>query len=124
MMKIQTKNKYSDISPNLRITLDPACSYVINIQKGGIIDQISCIVRDRWYLLYTTIISLLLLFLSTRINHGHNQTPIIIITIFLSFCYNLMFECLIALAIICVFIIGLCCCIIFFGSVAHNIAVR
>lgn len=124
MMKIQTKNKYSNISPNLRITLDPACSYVINIQKGGIIDQISCIVRDRWYLLYTTIISLLLLFLSTRINHGHNQTPIIIITIFLSFCYNLIFECLIALAIICVFTIGLCCCIIFFGSVAHNIAVR
>lgn len=124
IMKIQTKNKNSNISPNLRITLDPACSYVINIQKGGIVDQISCIVRDRWYLLYTTIISLLLLFLSTRINHGHNQTPIIIITIFLSFCYNLMFECLIALAIICVFTIGLCCCIIFFGSVAHNIAVR
>ncbi|CAK9833286.1 GPI inositol-deacylase [Anthophora retusa] len=123
-MKIQTKYKYSNISQNLRITLDPACSYAINIQQGGIIDRISCIVRDRWYLLYTTIISLLLLSLSVRINHGLEQTPIIVITVFLSFCYDLMFECLVALAILCVFTIGLCCCVIFLGSVAHSIAVR
>lgn len=123
-MKIQTRYKYSNILPNLRITLDPACSYVINIQEGGIIDRISCIVRDRWYLLYTTVVSLLLLFLSTRINHGLKQTPIIVITILFSIYYNLIFECLIALAIICVFTIGLCCSIIFLGSVAHSIAVR
>ncbi|KAK9296931.1 hypothetical protein QLX08_009191 [Tetragonisca angustula] len=123
-MKVQIKHKYSNVSPHLRITLDPACSYIINIQEAGIIDRISCIVRDRWYLLYTTIISLLLLFLSTRINHGLKQTPIIVITVFLSYYYNLMFECLVALAIVCIFTIGLCCSIIFLGSVAHNIAVR
>ncbi|KOC65133.1 GPI inositol-deacylase, partial [Habropoda laboriosa] len=70
-MKIQTKYKYSNVSQNLRITLDPACSYAINIQQGGIIDRISF-----------------------------------------------------ALAILCVFVIGLCCSIIFLGSVAHSIAVR
>lgn len=123
-MKVQIKHKYSNVSPNLRITLDPVCSYIINIQEAGIIDRISCIVRDRWYLLYTTIISLLLLFLSTRINHGLKQTPIIVITVFLSYYYDLMFECLVALAIVCIFTIGLCCSIIFLGSVAHNIAVR
>ena len=49
--------------------------------------------RDRWYLLYTTIISLLLLFLSTRINHGLEPTPIIVITIYLSYCNTLaIFE--------------------------------
>lgn len=123
-MKVQTGYKYSNVFSKLRITLDPACSYIINIEEGGIIDRISCIVRDRWYLLYTTIISLLLLFLSTRINHGLKQTPIIVITIYLSYCYNLMFECLVALAIVCVFTVGLCCSIIFLGSVAHSIAVR
>ncbi|XP_043264024.1 GPI inositol-deacylase-like [Colletes gigas] len=123
-MKLQTSHKYSSVSPYLRITLDPACSYTINIQKSGIIDQISCIVRDRWYLLYTTIISLLLVFLSMRINHRHDQTPTIVVTIFLSFYYHLIFECLIALAILCVFAIGICCTIIFLGSVAHSIAVR
>ncbi|XP_060811024.1 GPI inositol-deacylase isoform X1 [Bombus pascuorum] len=123
-MKVQTGYKYSNVFPKLRITLDPACSYIINIEEGGIIDRISCIVRDRWYLLYTTIISLLLLFLSTRINHGLEPTPIIVITIYLSYCYNLMFECLVALAIVCIFTIGLCCSIIFLGSVAHSIAVR
>lgn len=123
-MKIQTKyNKFND-SSSLRITLDPACSYIINIQKGGIIDRISILVRDRWYLLYTTIIGLLLLFLSTRINHGLKQTPVIVTTVFLSYFYDLMFECLITLAILCVFTIGLCCSIIFLGSVAHSIAVR
>lgn len=123
-MKVQTRYKYSNVSASLRITLDPSCSYTINIQKGGIIDQISCTVRDRWYLLYTTIISLLLIFLSIRINHNHEQIPTIMVTIFLSFYYDLMFECLIALAILSIFAIGLCLTIIFLGSVAHSIAVR
>ncbi|CAL7936022.1 unnamed protein product [Xylocopa violacea] len=123
-MKVQTKYKYSTVFPSLRITLDPACSYVININEGGIIDRLSCTVRDRWYLLYTTTISILLLFLSTRINYGLEQTPVIVITIFFSYCYDLMFELLIATAILCVFTIGLCSSVIFFGSVAHNIAVR
>ncbi|XP_076243690.1 GPI inositol-deacylase [Calliopsis andreniformis] len=123
-MRIQTRNEHSNVSPSLRITLDPACSYAINIQESGIVDQISCIVRDRWYLLYTTIISLLLVSLSIKVNHGHEKTPTIIVTIFLAYCYGLMFECLIALAILCVFTIGLCCSIIFLGSVAHSIAVR
>lgn len=123
-MKIQSRDKHFDTSPSLRITLDPACSYTINIQESGIIDQISCIVRDRWHLLYTTIISLLLVFLSIKINHGHEQTPIIMVTIFLAYYHGLMFECLIALAVLSVFTIGLCCCIIFLGSVVHSIAVR
>ncbi|XP_015438322.1 PREDICTED: GPI inositol-deacylase [Dufourea novaeangliae] len=123
-MKIQTKSKHSNVSAKLRLTLYPACSYTINVQEGGIIDKISCIVRDRWYLLYTTIISLLLIFLSIRINHGCEQLPTIVITIFLSYYYGLVFECLIALAILCIFTIGLCCSIIFLGSVAHGIAVR
>lgn len=125
MMRVQTKSKYSDqVFPSLRITLDPACSYMIDVRKGGIIDRISCIVRDRWHLLYTTAVSLLLLILSTRINEGHEGTPILAITVCLSFCYELMFECLVALAIICVFTIGLCCSVIFLGSVAHSVAVR
>ncbi|XP_012138949.2 GPI inositol-deacylase isoform X1 [Megachile rotundata] len=123
-LKIQTRHDTSNVSANLRITLDPACLYTINIQESGIIDKISCIVRDRWYLLYTTIISLLLIFLSIKTNHDNEQIPIVLITIFFSFYYNLIFESLVSMAIICVFIIGLCCSVIFLGSVAHSIAVR
>ncbi|XP_034175717.1 GPI inositol-deacylase [Osmia lignaria lignaria] len=123
-LKVQTKYDSSNISASLRITLDPACLYEINIRESGIIDQISCIVRDRWYLLYTTIISLLLVFLSIRINPGHEQIPVILITIFFSFYYNLVLESLVATAILCALTIGVCCSIIFLGSVAHSIAVR
>ncbi|XP_076379241.1 GPI inositol-deacylase isoform X2 [Megalopta genalis] len=123
-MKIQTDYKQFNVSPYLRLTLNPACSYMFNIQEGGIIDRISIIVRDRWYLLYTTIISLLLLLLSIRINHSREQLPTIVVTIFLSYYYGLIFECLIAMAILSAFTIGLCCSIIFLGSVAHGIAVR
>ena len=123
-MKVQTGGKHSDATPSLRITLDSACSYEINIQESGIIDQLSCVVRDRWHLLYTTIISILLVFLSIKINHGCEKLPTIAVTIILSYCYGLMLECLVALAILCVFTITLCCSIIFLGSVAHSIAVR
>lgn len=123
-MKVQTADKHSDATPSLRITLDSACSYEINIQESGVIDQLSCIVRDRWHLLYTTIISILLVFLSIKINHGREKLPTIAVTIILSYYYGLMLECLVALAILCVFTIALCCSIIFLGSVAHSIAVR
>ncbi|XP_076646115.1 GPI inositol-deacylase isoform X2 [Halictus rubicundus] len=123
-MKIQTNYKHSNVSSYLRLTLNQACSYTLNIQEGGIIDQLSVIVRDRWYLLYTTIISLLLVLLSIRINQGREQLPIIVVTVFLSYYYGLLFECLVATALLCVFTIGLCCSILFLASVAHGIAVR
>ncbi|XP_017887892.1 GPI inositol-deacylase isoform X2 [Ceratina calcarata] len=123
-MKVQTRPRQPDVFPSLRLTLDPACSYMIDIKKAGIIDRISCIVRDRWHLLYTTAVALLLLILSTRITHGHERTPILVITICLSFCYELTFECLVASAILCVFTIGLCCSVVLLGSLAHSIAVR
>ncbi|XP_076290092.1 GPI inositol-deacylase [Lasioglossum baleicum] len=123
-MKIQTNFKHSNVSPHLKLTLNRACSYTFNIQEGGIIDQISVIVRDRWYLLYTTIISLLLILLSIRVNQGREQLPTIVVTVFLSYYYGLMFECLVATGFLCVFTIGLCCSILFLASVAHGIAVR
>ncbi|XP_078034051.1 GPI inositol-deacylase isoform X2 [Augochlora pura] len=123
-MKIQTNYKQFNVSPYLRLTLNPACSYKFNIQEGGIIDRISIIIRERWYLLYTTIVSLLLLLLSMRINQNREQLPTIVVTIFLSYYHGLIYECLIAMAILSAFTIGLCCSIIFLGSVAHGIAVR
>lgn len=108
---------------SLRLTLDPECSYAINIQPGGIIDKISCRIRDRWPLLYLAIISLLLLFVSIRIRSS-DMLPTIIVTIILSFIFNVTYETCIALCIISISAFVVCCSVIFFGSVAHGIAVK
>lgn len=121
---MQTLYGRSNDTANLRVTLEPECIYMINIQPGGIIDKISCRIRDRWPLLYITIISLLLLFISMRIHYDSDTQPIIIITIILSFVFNITYETCIALCIIGISAIGVCCSVIFLGSVAHGIAVR
>lgn len=108
---------------DLRVTLDPECSYAINIQPGGIIDKISCRIRDRWPLLYITIISLLLLFISMMV-HSTDKLQAVIITIILSFIFNITYEACIALCIISISAIAVCCCVIFLGSIAHGIAVK
>lgn len=123
-MKMQTLYGHFNDTASLRVTLEPECIYMINIQPGGIIDKISCRVRDRWPLLYTAIISLLLLFVSLRIHYSSDMLPTIIITIILSFVFNVTYETCIALCIIGISAIGVCCSVIFLGSVAHGIAVR
>lgn len=121
-MKMQTLYGRFNDTANLRVTLEPECIYMINIQPGGIIDKISCRIRDRWPLLYIAIISLLLLFISMRVHY--DTLPTIIITIILSFVFNITYEICIALCIIGISAIGVCCSVIFLGSVAHGIAVR
>lgn len=122
-IKMQTLYGRRNETANLRVTLDPECSYAINIQPGGIIDKISCRIRDRWPLLYITIISLLLLFISMRV-HSTDKLQAVIITIILSFIFNITYEACIALCIISISAIVVCCCVIFLGSVAHGIAVK
>ncbi|KAG5343165.1 PGAP1 deacylase, partial [Acromyrmex heyeri] len=123
-MKMQTLYGRSNDTASLRVTLEPECIYMINIQPGGIIDKISCRVRDRWPLLYTTIISLLLLIVSLRVHYNSDVLPTIIITIILSFVFNVTYETCIALCIIGISAVGVCFSVIFLGSVAHGIAVR
>ncbi|KAL6433868.1 hypothetical protein ACFW04_005829 [Cataglyphis niger] len=122
-IKMQTLYGRRNETASLRLTLDPECSYAINIQPGGIIDKISCRIRDRWPLLYLTIISLLLLFVSIRIRSS-DMLPTVIVTIILSFIFNVTYEACIALCIISISAIAVCCCVIFLGSVAHGIAVK
>jgi len=123
-MKMQTLYGRSNDTASLRMTLEPKCIYMINIQPGGIIDKISCRIRDRWSLLYIVIISLLLLFISIRIHYDSDILPTIVITIILSFVFNVTYETCIALCIIGISAIGVCCSVIFLGSVVHGIAVR
>lgn len=123
-MKMQTLyGRFNDIA-SLRVTLDPECVYAINIQPGGIIDKISCRIRDRWPLLYMAVISLLLLFVSMRIHYDSDVLPTIAVTIILSFVFNVIYEICIAFCVISISAIGVCCSVIFLGSVAHGIAVR
>lgn len=123
-MKMQTLYGRSNDTASLRMTLEPECVYMINVQPGGIIDKISCRIRDRWPLLYMAIISLLLLFISIRIHYDSDTLPTIIITVILSFIFNVTYETCIALCIIGISAIGVCLSVIFLGSVAHGIAVR
>lgn len=124
-MKIQTLYGRLNETASLKLTLDPECIYAIHVQPGGIIDKISCRVRDRWPLLYIAIISLLLLFLSARIHIESNTMPVIIITVILSFYLNIIYELCVALCIISLSAIGVCFSIIFLGSVIeHGIVAR
>lgn len=123
-MKMQTLYGRTNETANLRLTLDPECFYAINIQPGGIIDKISCRVRDRWPLLYMTIVSLLLLFIAVRTHRDSDILPTIVVTAILSVIFNVTYETCIALCIIGISAIGVCCSVIFLGSVAHGIAVR
>lgn len=123
-MKMQTLYGRFNDTASLRITLEPECIYKINIQPGGIVDKVSCRIRDRWPLLYMAIISLLLLFISLRIHYDSDTLPTIITTIILSFVFNVTYETCIALCIIGISAIGICCSVIFLGSIAHGIAVR
>ncbi|KAF7408574.1 hypothetical protein HZH66_003111 [Vespula vulgaris] len=103
-MKVQTHYNYNtNSSAILRMTLEPKCAYKFNIKEGGIIDQISCLVRDRC---------------------DKNMTPSLIVTMALCIYFGLVFESCVALSIICLFAIGTCCSVIFLGSLAHGIAVR
>ncbi|XP_071570586.1 GPI inositol-deacylase isoform X2 [Temnothorax nylanderi] len=123
-MKMQTLYGRSNDTASLRVTLEPECTYMINIQPGGIVDKVSCRIRDRWPLLYMAVMSLLLLFVSRKIHYGSDTLPTIVITIMLSFFFNVTYETCIALCIIGVSAIGVCCSVIFLGSVTHGIAVR
>lgn len=109
---MQTLYRRRNETASLRLTLDPECSYAINIQPSGIIDKISCRIWDRWPLLYLAIISLLLLFVSIRI-HSSDMLPTVIVTIVLSFFFNVTYEACIALCIISISAIAVCCCVIF-----------
>ncbi|XP_014487837.1 PREDICTED: GPI inositol-deacylase [Dinoponera quadriceps] len=124
-IKIQTLYGRTNETASLRLTLDPECLYAINVQPGGIIDKISCRVRDRWPLLYIAIVSLLLLFLSARIHRESDTLPAIIVTVVLSFVFNVTYETCIALCIIGISAIGVCFSVIFLGSVIeHGIVAR
>lgn len=124
MMKLQTLYGRRNETASLRITLDPTCIYGINIQAAGIVDKISCRIRDRWPLLYIAIISLLVLFVSVRMHDASDTLPTIAVTIVLSFIFKVTYEICVALCIIGISAAGVTCSIIFFGSVAHGIAAR
>lgn len=112
----------------IRLSLDPTCTHNIYVQRANFIERIVCIVRDRWTLIYPITVGLLLLSIGERIDAQNEDktsfTTIIIITTILCICLNLVIECCVGLVILHVMSIGICCSVIFFGTVAHNIAVR
>ncbi|XP_008210404.2 GPI inositol-deacylase [Nasonia vitripennis] len=115
-------------SAELKLSLDPACSYNIHVQRANLVERIACMVRDRWTFIYPIIIGLLLLSIGQRIDfYNEDRTSILaitIITIILTASLNLVLECCVGIAILHILAIAVCCCVVFFGSVAHNIAVR
>ncbi|XP_014204111.1 GPI inositol-deacylase [Copidosoma floridanum] len=115
-------------SAEMRITLDPNCLYKIRVQRAGLIDRISCMVRDRWTLIYPIIIGFLLLTIGQRIDCNNERktstSVIIIVTMILCISLNLVLECFVGIAILHILAIGVCCLVVFFGSIAHKIAVR
>ncbi|KAJ8679258.1 hypothetical protein QAD02_015045 [Eretmocerus hayati] len=116
------------LNAELRLTLDPECSYKIQVQRGNLIERIACLVRDRWTFIYPISVGFLLLCIGQRIDAINQDetsvSAIAVITLVLCLSLNLFIECCVSIAILHIAAIGVCCCVIFFGSVAHNIAVR
>lgn len=113
----------------LRISLDPSCSYNIHIQRAEMIDRIASMVRDRWILLYPIMVGLILLTIAQRfdcVNEKNETNFLIIITVNLIICLylNIIVEFCVAVIILHIAAIATCCLVIFSGSVAQNIAVR
>lgn len=115
-------------SAELILTLDPVCLYKIRVQRADLIERIACLIRDRWTFVYPVVIGLLLLTIGQRIDCNNenktNPTAIIIISVVIFVGSNLILECFVGIAILHLMAIGICSTIVFFGSIARNIAVR
>jgi hypothetical protein len=128
MLHSQQLHMMKTYNAELKLFLDPECTYNIYVQKANIIEKLSCLVRDRWPFIYPITIGLLLLSIGQRIDSQNadntSVTAIIIITIILCLRLNLIIECCVCIVMLHLIAIGVCCSVVFFGSIAHNIAVR
>lgn len=123
-LQIQTKSTEENNLAELRLTLDSTCSYSINIQKASLVEQISCVVRDRWTTLYPISISILLLAVAVRFDDDRDSLLTAGITIILCIGLGIILECCVVFIVLHLLAICVCCSVVFLGTVAHNIAVR
>lgn len=132
-MKLQTASSQQMVksqSAELRLSLDPLCTYSISVQRGSLIERLACKVKDRWTLIYPVTIGLLLLSIGQRIDSQNEDRisvlAIVVITVIICLINNpfLIVECCVGMAVLHIMAVGVCCSVVFFGSVAHNIAVR
>lgn len=121
-MKLQNAREHRNEMSVLRLTLYPECIYTIKLTSSGIIDRIACRIRDRWPSLYLGIISLILLFVSGRVNSS-DVLPTIIVTIVLSVLFGVIYEICIAVCVISLATIFVCFSVVFLGYGAHGLAV-
>ncbi|XP_012276189.1 GPI inositol-deacylase [Orussus abietinus] len=123
-LKLQTIYGRENVTASLRVTLDPNCLYSFRVQEAGLVERIACAVRDRWPALYTTIIGLLLVVIGTRVDHCREGLLVAAVTATLCLTLGIGLESIVAFAALHTMAVGTCCCVIFFGSVAHNVAIR
>ncbi|XP_015606892.1 GPI inositol-deacylase [Cephus cinctus] len=124
VMRLQTAHKMSNVTPILRMTLDPMCSYTFDIQRSGLIERVLCLVRDRWPILYTVIVSLLILAIGIRVDHGQKGVKITTVTMIFGVYLGIGLEMAVAWTVLFVLTTATCVAVILFGSVAHSVAIR
>lgn len=122
--RLQTQKVHKNQSQLLRFSLDPTCSYTFSINSGSLIDNISCMVRDRWPMMHIIVMSLILLLISMRIDCKKEKFPVLLTTVILSIYFGNILETCVATSIIFIFATTTCITVIFSGSIAHGIAVR
>ncbi|XP_066603926.1 GPI inositol-deacylase [Prorops nasuta] len=122
--RLQTIYGFKNETALLRITVSAGCTCNFIIHRNTIIDQLSCVIRDRWPILYSVIISILLLTISITIDHKRSQKPTLIVTLALSIMFNTIIESFAVITFLCILSVLTCCAVVCFGSVARNITVR
>lgn len=118
-LRIQTKN-----SAELRFISNPSVKFEIKIGQAGLIDRLSCHIRDHWFRLHPVLVSFSLLLIGIRMDTTISSTVTIIITATASIILDLEIECLVAIGILCFFTLTTCFGVVFFGSIIHNFTAK
>ncbi|KAK0173019.1 hypothetical protein PV328_006274 [Microctonus aethiopoides] len=107
------------------MSFDPRFQYSIKVGRAGIIDRMENFVKNRAYRLYPTIISTLLLIVVARMDNSQYSLSITFgITLIASIIFDLHFEICVALGILLILSVTICCAIVFSGTMIHNVTAR
>ena len=124
-LQLQTKSiKQNSGVPELRLTLDSTCSYSFNTRRASLVERVSILVRDRWTIFYPISIAFLLLTVAVKYDANRDSFLTLGITVILCISLGIIFESCVSCISLHLLAIGMCCSVIFLGSVVHNVAVR
>lgn len=123
VFKIQKPAPLVNNSVWFRVTVDTPCEFTFEIKEASTVEQMSVLVRDRWPVLYQVSIALLILSISLKIDSDRFTT--VGITVFVTCAaMEVHVECCVMTFLLHMMAVGICCSVIFLGSIVHKFASR